>query len=414
MINIEDRIVLAEGHVYPNDSELTHINKNVLIVGSTGSGKTLSNVIPTLLKTYNSSVVVSFTKAKYIKPLEKRFLDKGYKVKIIDLFDGNYSTVGYDPLTNINDDEDVSNLANIIIGDPGAHADPFWNDSASSILAGLIHLELLNAKEAYRLPSFANVIDLVNTINIFSGGEDSEICTSFDNYFEYIEKNYIDNPASEFYRLLLNCPIRTANCVLATLKSKVSKYNTIGIINSSKCEEIIDFARLGDEKTALFIRTSPVNSALQEYVNIMYSDIIRVLFEHAEENENMCLNIPVNIYCDDFACGGTIPNFDRYISIFRGVGISATILLQSISQLSSMYGESAACTILNNIDTYVYTGSVDKDTCETVAMKLNRPYTEILQLPLETFVIHRRGYKPVEAHRYRTLEDPLYIEMMQN
>ena len=106
--------------------------------------------------------------------------------------------------------------------------------------------------------------------------------------------------------------------------------------------------------------------------------MIKVLFEEAESKENGKLEIPINIICDDFACGGKIRDFEQYISIFRAAGISVTLLLQSESQLSGMYGQTEATTIINNCDTYLYMGGMDIETCKNVALRMTWPLHKVL------------------------------------
>ena len=180
----------------------------------------------------------------------------------------------------------------------------------------------------------------------------------------------------------------------------------------TKKDKRISFKNLGNRKTALFITVSPMNKALLNYINILYADMFRDLFETAEATDDSRLNIHVHIICDDFACSGKIEGFEDYISIFRAAGISVTLLLQSESQLISMYGESAAITIINNCDTYVYMGGMDIRTCHNISERLNKPVNKVLSMPLEQVVVFRRGNEPYVARRYQILDDPLYKEMM--
>ena len=189
--------------------------------------------------------------------------------------------------------------------------------------------------------------------------------------------------------------MKTASCILSIVNNAMDKIFSENIVAMARKKNRISFKELGEKRTAVFVTTSPVNSTLKNYINLMYADMFRTLFKTAEENENNTLAVPVHIICDDFACGSTIEDFEEYISIFRAAGISVTLLLQSESQLSGMYGPTAATTIINNCDTYVYMGGRDLETCEHVARKLNKPLVSVLNMPLEQVVVFRRGAEPL-------------------
>lgn len=176
----------------------------------------------------------------------------------------------------------------------------------------------------------------------------------------------------------------------------------------------VSFRELGNKKVALFITTSPMNKTHQNYVNILYADMFRELFEKAERSLDFRLKVPVHIICDDFACGSRIKGFEEYISIFRSAGISVTLLLQSETQLVSMYGEYEATTIINNCDTYVYMGGMDIATCQHISQRMNKPLHEVMAMPREKVVVFRRGDKPYVARRYQILDDPLYQQLPDN
>ena len=159
----------------------------------------------------------------------------------------------------------------------------------------------------------------------------------------------------------------------------------------------------------LFIYISPVNVANHRSATLFYRQIFKTLFEVAESKPGRVLPYPVHILCDDFAVGGRIPDFDHYISIFREKRISATILVQSESQLSSLYGEAKANTIINNCDTYVFLGGMDDATVASIAKKTDVPESEIRDMPLGTEYFIRRGQKAIYTHRYSLFKDPVYL-----
>ena len=136
------------------------------------------------------------------------------------------------------------------------------------------------------------------------------------------------------------------------------------------------------------------------------------MFEIGEQNEDGRLERPVHVLCDDFACGAKIVNFAEYISVFREKGISVMMMLQSESQLKSIYGEDDAKTIINNADTYIYLGGIDLDTAKSVSQRLNKPLEDVLSMPIGREYIFRRGQKPIVTERYQIQGDREYQELM--
>lgn len=410
-----DMTCLAKDLVYPADFEKTGVNLNEIIVGPTGCGKTFSNAYSRLLHTWDSSVIVPISKKALKKKFETEFQKKGYQVQCLDFSCPEACEMGYDPLDFIHRDEDVIQLARNLIGvgiskTQGGEADPYWNDSATSVLAAEIALVRMKAKAFEEKPKFSNVIKLHRSLKIIN--EDGLVKTSLDKIFQNMGEYHPGNQASELWKTIQNLAARTASCIISIVNNALDKIFTESVLEIVEKENKVSFAKMGEEKTALFIVTSPMNRSLQTFINVMYADMFRDLFESAAKNEEECLKIPVHIICDDFACGGRIQGFEDYISIFRAAGISVTLLIQSESQLASMYGKDAAVTIINNCDTYVYMGGMDVETCRNVSLRSNKPLDKIMNMELERVVVFRRGQKPVFSYRYPTTQDVLYKEMM--
>ena len=170
----------------------------------------------------------------------------------------------------------------------------------------------------------------------------------------------------------------------------------------------VDFEQLATQKTILFVSTSAVNPSLHCFINMFYAQAFKTLFEYAESLPHGRLPIPVHVLCDDFATGSRILNFPEYISIFREKQISVTLLVQSESQLESMYGSDDATTIINNCDTYLYMGGMDLKTGRSISERLNVPLEDVLYMPIGQEYIFRRGQKPIVTSRYDILENELY------
>lgn len=410
----KDLTCLAAGQVFPASFEETGINMNELIIGPTGCGKTYSVTIPRLLHTYNKSLVVPIAKRAVREKCATLLKKRGYNVINLDFTHPEKCEVGYDPMDYIRNDVDIVQTAKNLISmtvskTQSGVPDPYWNDSATSVLAAIIALAREKASEAKRKPSFADVVDMYR--NMIVKERNGHFTCSLDCEFEELEYFKPGNQACELWRTISGLSMKTASCIISIVNNAMDKIFTENIVAMARKEKRVSFKELGEKKTAVFVVTSPVNTTLQNYVNLMYADMFRTLFETAEENDDNCLDVPVHIICDDFACGSRINAFEEYISIFRAAGISVTLLLQSESQLAGMYGPVAATTIINNCDTYVYMGGRDLETCEHVARKMNWQVTKVLNMPLEQVVVFRRGAEPVISRRYQVFDDPIYQEM---
>lgn len=412
-----DMTCLAEGLVVPTDFEVTGLNSNEIVIGTTGCGKSFSNAYSRLVHTYNSSVVVPLSKKAIKEKFSKMFEKRGYEVLDLNLAHPEACQVGYDPLDYVKTDEDVIQLArNLVVAghqeSQKANVDPYWDDSATSMIAAEIALIRLNANNANAKPCFADVVKLHRSIKYDISS--NLLKTNIDVLFEKAAHRYPENQASELWKTFTNLAARTASCIFSVANSAFDKTFSESVLELTRKSKKVCFEDLGKRRTALFITTSPMNKTLQNLVNLIYADMFRVLFEEAERSDDARLSIPVHMVCDDFACGSRINDFEEYISIFRAAGISVTLLLQSESQLEDMYGETAATTIINNCDTYVYMGGMDISTCEHVAKRINKPLHWVLAMPLARVAVFRKGSKPYIAQRYQILEDPLYKEVMND
>ncbi|MBR4759573.1 MAG: type IV secretory system conjugative DNA transfer family protein [Lachnospiraceae bacterium] len=414
---MKDVSCLAENYVVSVDPAVTGLNLNEIVVGPTGCGKTYSNAYPRLIHTTQSSVVVPIAKKALKEKFSKLFKDRGYEVIDLDYAHPENCEVGYDPMDYIHSDEDVLQTARNLVGTEPSRKrngdiDPYWNDATTSVLAAEIALIRVYAKAENKKPSFADVITLHHGMRLITDGD--ALKSSLDPLFDDAEERFPGNQASELWKTVrVNAP-KTANCIHSMVNNALDKIFTKNVIEMMRKEKKVSFRELGEKKVALFITTSPMNLSLQNLVNLMYADMFRELFELAESRESSCLEVPVHIICDDFACSGRIKDFESYISIFRAAGISTTLLLQSESQLVDMYGEGGATTIINNCDTYVFMGGMDYQTCTSISRKMNKPVHTVMKLPLEQVVVFRRGSEPVMARRYQILEDPIYKELMRS
>lgn len=409
-----DKMILGEGVDYTSNSNITQLNNNVAVIGGSGSGKSMSYSEPRILELNNSNMIMKVSKRKMIDKYTPLLKSKGYKVEVLDLVHPTKSTVAFDPLYLVDSHEDVNYLAEALVNlDPkktgvNSKADPYWDESAVSLLTALIYLTFALGDDK---TSLSKTIEYLKQMKISDNG--SGVSTSIDYYFDSIRDGSPEHPCLFPWKSFSDNATRTARCIYSTLVTSIDKVFTSEILDMMNNENKLDFNSLVKEKTVLFILTSAVSPSLHSFANLFFSYAIKELFEIAEEQSNGMLPIPMHLLCDDFAAGGKILNFEEYISIFREKGISVSMLLQSESQLAAMYGEMSATTILNNCDTYIYLGGMDLATCEHISKRTNLPLEEILYMPIGQEFIFRRGQKPIITQRYNITENELYQQVTE-
>jgi len=402
----KDKIILGENAVYSTDSSQTGLNNNVLVCAGSGAGKTMSVMEPRLLETYNSSLIVTLTKRRLVEKYKSLFAERGYVVQDLNFITPSESDVSYDPLEYVETCTDIKFLAESIVkSNPRKEksgADPYWDDTAVSLLSAEIAYILLTEDN----PTFEDVLKLNDSLTIKEGS--GQIKTSLDWQFDLLKDDKLGHFASTCWNTFKVLPIKTASCVYGTLSTAIDTIFTPEIREMIEYKRKVDFEQLANRKTMLFISTSAVNPALNCFVNMFYAQMFKQLFEYAESLPSGKLPVPVSVLCDDFATGSRVLNFPEYISIFREKQISVTLLIQSESQLESMYGMDDCITIINNCDTYVFMGGMDLRTGKNISERLNAPLEDVLYMPIGQEIIFRRGQKPIITQRYNVLADKTY------
>ena len=405
-----ERMILGSDCIYNGDSEVTGLNRNVLVVGGTGSGKTVSFVEPALMEslrvTRPNNKIVILTKRtladKYI-PLYKA---AGFKVYDLDFSNPERGNCCYDPLVYIKSEEDIAENSRAIIMNNDrkerSNADPFWDESAEQLLSALTAGTMMIKDK----PTWADVLDLHYSLKIEESG--CGITTSLDSMFRKIEEAACDCYAITCWRTFIEAATKTARSIYVSMNPALRAYTT-SIRNSMRTKPSVDFRKFVKEKSILFITTSPVKRALHGLANVFVSQAISELFSIAEETETGILPTLVDIIFDDFATGAKVSEMPEKLSICRAKGIAFLgILLQSEAQLKRMYGEAESIEIIDNCDSYVFFGGNDYDTAKSLSLKVNVPLDEVLYLPIGQIIVFRRGQRPVFSTRFNTFEDEFY------
>jgi type IV secretion system protein VirD4 len=368
-----------------------------------GAGKTRSIVIPNLLQAAGS-YVVSDPKGNLYKKYKGYLEQNGYVVKKLDFTDPEHSA-NYNFFQYIHSTKDIVKVAHMLIYQKKqyGHMDPFWDEASQLLVQSLIAF-LLEEREKteQNFHCMMHLLDLCRT-----EGSLEEKKTKLDLLMESVGIRNRDSYAFSTYTKFRVATNRTLRSILITTNSRLGLYDTPEIARMMETDNI-DIPSLGQKKTALFVVVSDTDRSLDNLVNIFFSQAMNVLCEYADkECEDNCLPIPVRFILDDFATNCKIDEFPRMIASIRSRGISAMLMVQAESQLSESFGYDGK-TIIGNCDSYVYLGGNDVETAKAVATRCDVPVRKILNMPVGSNWIFRRGQAPVNGRNFDL--EPLLLE----
>ena len=422
-------IILAENNYLPLDKRG---NVNVLVVGGSGSGKSASYSIPNAYQCLGSYVFTD-PKGELYDKTAGYLRQNGYKIKVLNLVHPQYSD-GYNPLMHVASEIDVDIIANTIVKGQkteGSNSDPFWDDSAETLLKALIYyLMATRPDEEQNLASCAELVRAANS----NGG--SNLLTELMSQLPY------DHPARMNYKSIEIAPEKTYSSILSTLQSKLGKFDSKEIAELTSTDTI-DFEQIGNEKTAVYVISSDTHGAYDFLLTIFFSQMIQQLYDLADNSPGLKLKVPTYFILDEFANIGRIPDFDKKISTSRSRAISFSVILQNLDQLEAIY-EKANETIIGNCDTHVFLGSNSQKTVEYFSKALgektishsstsvNRDKShaktgtsdsdqimgralmtpdELRRMDNDLCIIFEKGIKPVKAKKFYYFKRPMAKEL---
>lgn len=367
--------VLAQGVEVSNNTRISGCNNNDLICGNSGSGKTGGYVIPNI-QCVDGSLVVSDTKRQLERRFRQELLAKGYRVYTLDFVDPARSC-GYNPLAAIRRypdgsyrEQDILSLAHLL-NPLTCLNDPIWDLSAASYVAFLI--------------SYCLETEPAERRNLIRVGELHRQFMQPNGDVQFLEW-ILDNPdsfaAKKYYEITAN---RKADKMFSSILGFVNvnlehfAFREAGHIFAKP--NSFDIRELGRQKTVLFLNVSDTDRTFDRMVNIFYTQALAVLCSEADAQADGRLRVPVRLIMDDFASSAVIPDFDKVISVIRSRDIAVSLIIQSLSQLESMYTPAVSRTIINNCDHILYLGNQDLATAEYIAARAMRTPEAILSMP---------------------------------
>lgn len=407
-----DPIVLGEDYILSGDDiGSTRPNGNALIVGTTGCGKSTSVVIPTMGRSCHSNPILSYAKETDALAMARYLRKRGYEVNILNIMRPEKSTISFDPLMSVESYEDIDSLAaGIIDATIKTTVDDYWQLKAKPLLASLIGVAIARSEDD-KGASMKDVLELFDRLMPEEDGY--SVRTFLDETFKIFESQDPGSYIVREYNAWHSLPYRTAACVRDTLASSLSAVFPESVREIMRDKPQFDVNKFANNKEALIVITSAIETSQQYYANLFYRDTERQLLRYAAECPGGELPREVRYVFDDFACTAPIQGWANDISLFRSAGISAIMLLQSEQQLEAIYAKDAP-TIRQNCSVYCYyPGGFDDRSCEIVSKRMGIPYEEVLYAPLGKVFIMQSGHKPVHILRYDTLGSDEYKEYVK-
>ena len=404
----EDTMILGENQYYSKDCIKTQLNNNVVVVGTSGAGKTRSVVRPNLMQA-SGSYVVSDPKGNLAKTMGPYLESKGYKVVTIDFIHPDKS-LKYNPIGYCHNTTDIRKLAHTLTYElsQGKYAtttkDPFWDDTALLLLCAIIGymLETDEIDESDKnLMTLSKLLRLATRTksSLLDGHGEAPLDERMKAHKMMMELEGKESWAWDRYDEFITAPNRTHATIVISTISKMVTFDTLETRKMISGNDI-DFTDIGKRPTALFVEVSDTDRSMDILVNLFYTQLMNELCTYADDCcENGCLPVPVQFILDDFATNARIDNFQNMIANIRSRGISAMIMVQSESQLYAGYGDNAQ-TIIDNCNTYVYMGGSNPKMADVIAKRANKPATRILNMPISMSWIFRRGEEPVLCHNF--------------
>ncbi len=394
-------MILPDGKYYSLDDRETRLNNNVLVVGTTGAAKTRTVITPNLLECVGSYVITD-PKGNLYRQWGNYMEENGYRVVRLSFIHPEKS-VHYNPMKYVNTTQQIQQLSSALVNGSGTYsADPFWDDSSLMLINSLIaYTKEMGAREE-SINNFHNVLELLR-----SAGRENSSSKRSRLYYMMEELKEI-NPNSWAYKQFQNvnqAPEKTFNTIIATSIAKFCSLDTDELAQMMSDDQI-DLESIGQRKTAVFVEASDSDRSMDRLINLFFTQAMNQLCTYADERcEDNQLPVPVRFFMDDFATNCRIDNFENMISNIRSRKIAVILVLQSLSQLEKGYGQSAH-TIADDCDTLIYMGGNDPETARSIAIRCNKTTHTILQMPLCTSWIFRRGEKPFTC-RNMELDDYL-------
>ena len=342
-------------------------NKNVLVVGGSGSGKTRFWLKPNLLQCH-SSYVVTDPKGTIVLECGQAMLKNGYKVKVLNTINFKKS-MHYNPFAYVHSEKDILKLVTTLMTNTkgeGSGDDPFWEKSERLLLTALI--AYLHYEAPVEEQNFATLLEMLNTMQVLE--DDEEYQNPVDLLFEELGKKKPNSFAVRQYKLYKLAAGKTAKSILISCGARLAPFDIQELRDLTMYDELA-LDTLGDKKTALFLIMSDTDSTFNFLISMVYTQLFNLLCDKADDVYGGKLPIHVRCLIDECANIGQIPNLEKLVATIRSREISACLVLQARSQLKAIYKDNAD-TIVGNMDSQIFLGGSEPTTLKDLSEMLGK------------------------------------------
>ena len=342
-------------------------NKNVLVVGGSGSGKTRFWLKPNLLQCH-SSYVVTDPKGTIVLECGQAMLKNGYKVKVLNTINFKKS-MHYNPFSYVHSEKDILKLVTTLMTNTkgeGSGGDPFWEKSERLLLTALI--AYLHYEAPVEEQNFATLLEMLNTMQVLE--DDEEYQNPVDLLFEDLAKTKPKSFAGRQYKLYKLAAGKTAKSILISCGARLAPFDIQELRDLTMYDEL-QLDTLGDKKTALFLIMSDTDSTFNFLISMVYTQLFNLLCDKADNVYGGKLPIHVRCLIDECANIGQIPNLEKLVATIRSREISACLVLQAKSQLKAIYKDNAD-TIIGNMDSQIFLGGSEPGTLKDLSEMLGK------------------------------------------
>ena len=342
-------------------------NKNVLVVGGSGSGKTRFCLKPNLLQCH-SSYVVTDPKGTIVLECGQAMLKNGYKVKVLNTINFKKS-MHYNPFSYVHSEKDILKLVTTLMTNTkgeGSGGDPFWEKSERLLLTALI--AYLHYEAPVEEQNFATLLEMLNTMQVLE--DDEEYQNPVDLLFEELAKKKPNSFAGRQYKLYKLAAGKTAKSILISCGARLAPFDIQELRDLTMYDEL-QLDTLGDKKTALFLIMSDTDSTFNFLISMVYTQLFNLLCDKADDVYGGKLPVHVRCLIDECANIGQIPNLEKLVATIRSREISACLVLQARSQLKAIYKDNAD-TIVGNMDSQIFLGGSEPTTLKDLSEMLGK------------------------------------------
>jgi len=342
-------------------------NKNVLVVGGSGSGKTRFWLKPNLLQCH-SSYVVTDPKGSIVVECGNALLKNSYKVRILNTINFKKS-MHYNPFAYVHSEKDILKLVTTLMTNTkgeGSGGDPFWEKSERLLLTALI--AYLHYEAPVEEQNFATLLEMLNTMQVLE--DDEEYQNPVDLLFEELAKKKPNSFAGRQYKLYKLAAGKTAKSILISCGARLAPFDIQELRDLTMYDEL-QLDTLGDKKTALFLIMSDTDSTFNFLISMVYTQLFNLLCDKADDVYGGKLPVHVRCLIDECANIGQIPNLEKLVATIRSREISACLVLQARSQLKAIYKDNAD-TIVGNMDSQIFLGGSEPTTLKDLSEMLGK------------------------------------------